>query len=131
MDHYTPKFRGKKIYHFVYHELVMAARYRGLVTYQEIAKLMDLPMSGSYMGHEVGWMLGEISEDEIAHGRPMLSALAVGVSGEPGEGFYVLAKEMGRLHDDTKEARQKFWEQEKRAVYEEWKIILTPKPTKQ
>jgi hypothetical protein len=63
---------------------------------------MGLPMKGNYMQHEVGWMLGEISEDEIANERLMLSALAVGVSGVPGEGFYNLAKELGRLHDDSK-----------------------------
>jgi hypothetical protein len=120
----TGHYRGKTIYYIVYHELIMAARHRGNVTYQEIAKLMGLPMSGNYMGSELGWILGEISEDEIANGRPMLSALAVGVSGEPGDGFYTWAKNLGRLKDDSKEARQQFWEQEKRAVYEAWKVEL-------
>jgi hypothetical protein len=103
----------------------MAARYRGLITYQEIARLMGLPMTGNYMGHEIGEILGEISEDEIANGRPMLSALAVGVSGEPGDGFYTWAKQLGRLHDDTKEGRQRFWEQERLAVYEAWKVDIS------
>ena len=119
------KYRGQKIYHFVYHELIMAARYHGVITYQEIARLMGLPMSGNYMGKELGEILGEISEDEIVNKRPMLSALAVGVSGEPGDGFYNLAKELGRLHDDSKEGRQRFWEQEKQAVYEAWKIDIS------
>ena len=124
MEPYPVRYRGKTIYHFVFHELVMAARYRGLVTYQEIAKMIGLPMSGSYMGHEVGWILGEISEDEIANGRPMLSALAVGVSGEPGDGFYNFAKELGRLQEDSKEARRQFWEEEKKAVYDAWKVDI-------
>jgi hypothetical protein len=118
------RYRHQKIYHFVYHELVMAARYRGVVTYQELAKLMGLPMSGNYMSMEIGHILGEISDDEVAYGRPMLSALAVGVSGEPGDGFFNLAKELDRLQDDSKEARQRFWEQEKQAVYEAWKVEL-------
>jgi hypothetical protein len=116
------KYRGQKIYHIVYHELIMAARYHGVVTYQEIARLMGLPLSGNHMGHELGWILGEISEDEVANGRPMLSALAVGVSGEPGDGFYTWAKDLKRLLDDSKEGRQQFWEQEKQAVYETWKV---------
>ena len=125
MPHYTCKYQGQKIYHFVYHELVMAARYRGLVTYQEIAKLMGLLLTGGHMAREVGQILGEISQDEIANGRTMLSAIVVGVSGEPGDGFYNLAKELGRLHSDTKEARLLFWEQEKQAVYDAWKIDIT------
>ena len=49
------------------------------------------------MGREVGHVLGEIVEDEVAADRPMLSAVAVGVSGLPGPGFYSLAQELGRL----------------------------------
>lgn len=118
------RYRPNKIYHFVYHELIMAARYRGVVTYQELAKLMGLPLKGSHMGKEIGYILGEISEDEASYGRPMLSVLAVSVSGEPGEGFYKLATEWGRLKEDTIEAKRAFWEQEKAAVYETWRIDL-------
>lgn len=118
------KYRGKKIYHIIYSELITAARYRGTVTYQEIARLMGLPLSGNYMGLEVGHILGEISEDEHAQGRPMLSAVAVGVSGEPGEGFYGLAKELSKLKDDSTEGRRRFWEAEKAAVYKAWKKVL-------
>ena len=122
--HSTPKYRGTKIFQIIYHELINASRYRGVITYQEIAKLMGLPMTGNYMGHEIGFMLSEISEDEVHYGRPMLSALAVGVSGEPGEGFYAWAKEMGRLKDDSSEGHREFWVEEKRKVYEEWKDVI-------
>ena len=44
---------------------------------------MGLPLQGGYMGAEVGRMLGEIAEDEIRHGRPMLTAIVVGTSGSP------------------------------------------------
>jgi len=37
------KYRGTKLYHLVFNELITAARYRGTVTYQEIAKMMGLP----------------------------------------------------------------------------------------
>ena len=61
----TGKYRGQKIYHIVYHELIMAARYHGVITYQEIARLMGLPKSGNFMGKELGEILGEISADEV------------------------------------------------------------------
>jgi len=39
------------------------------------------------MGREVGEMIGEISREEVQNGRPMLSAIVVGTSGVPGDGF--------------------------------------------
>jgi len=114
------KYRGTKTYHRVYCELITAARYRGTVTYQKIAQLMGLPTVGGYMAKQVGHVLGEISEDEHLQGRPMLSAVAVGVSGEPGNGFYLLARDLKKLKDDSAEARKLFWESEKIAIYEEW-----------
>ncbi len=85
------RYRGTKEYHLVYGELITAARYRGTVTYQELAALMRLPLQGSYMGAEVGHVIGEISEDETLQGRPMLSALVVSATnGSPGPGFFGL-----------------------------------------
>lgn len=118
------KYRGTKAYHLVYNELIVAARYRGTVTYQEVAKIMGLALIGSHMGREVGQMLGEISEDEHLQGRPMLSAVAVGVSGEPGEGFYILARGLGKLNDDSADEKRRFWATEKAAVYKVWQKVL-------
>ena len=78
----SDKYRGTTKYFHVLAELVRAAQYQGLTTYQDIALLMDLPQSGSHMGKEIGWILGEISEDEVRAGRPMLSSVAVGVKRE-------------------------------------------------
>ncbi len=111
-------FRGSKEYHFVHAELVTAARYRGAITYQEIAKLMGLPMQGNYMGSQIGHILGEISEDEVEAGRPMLSAIAVSVKGSPGPGFFVLARDLGKFQGISSEDENAFWEQEKGAVYD-------------
>lgn len=115
------KYRGTKEYALVYCELIIAAKYRGTVTYQEIAKMMGIPLSGNNMSRQVGQILGEISEDEVANGRPMLSVIAVGVNGLPGAGFYSLARGLGRLTDQSEE---EFWEAEKKAVYEAWKVRL-------
>ena len=117
----SDKYRGKKEYFLVYSELIRAARYRGTATYQAIAELMGLPLRGSYMGRETGHILGEIAEDECRYGRPLLSAIAVGVSGSPGPGFYSLARELGKLQEDSKEAESRFWEEETAAVYETWR----------
>jgi hypothetical protein len=118
---YPTKYRGSKEYLLVYCELIRAARYKGTTTYQAVADIMGLPLQGNYMGAEVGHMLGEISQDELDHGRPMLGALAVGVRGSPGRGFFNLARECGKLQGDSKEEEQRFWEGEKAAVYAMWR----------
>src|SRR5690606_14264807 len=97
---------------------------RGLVTYQELADLVGLPLQGSHMGRELGMYLGTISENEVKHQRPMLSAITVNVEGSPGPGFYGLAKEYGLLTDDSREGQQRFWEAENARVYETWRRKL-------
>jgi hypothetical protein len=115
------KYRGSKEYHLVYSELVQAAQYRGITTYQAIAQLMGLPLTGNYMASETGRVLGEISEDELNQGRPLLSTLAVGASGLPGQGFFRLAEGLGKLPvDATEEEKQLFWERERDGLYETW-----------
>ena len=122
MSKVKDKYRGTKKYFHVIAELVRAAQYRGLTTYQDIALIMGLPLRGSHMGREVGHILGEISEDEVVAGRPMLSAVAVGVDGKAGSGFFVLAKDLGRFPINQNEAT--FWEQERQAVYSSWRRQL-------
>lgn len=76
------------------------------------------------MGKELGHYTGEISEKEAEHGRPMLSAIVVGVSGKPGGGFFGKAKELGRFTSDDPAAQDAFWHAEQKAVYETWKKAL-------
>ncbi|RMF72362.1 MAG: hypothetical protein D6738_11410 [Acidobacteria bacterium] len=116
------KYRGQPVYHRVMRELVLAAEYRGLTTYQDIAVIMGLPQQGSHMGRETGHLLGEISEDEVLAGRPMLSAVAVGASGKPGAGFFEFARKLGRLEPGMDELE--YWERERQAVYEVWRRPL-------
>jgi len=118
------KYRGTKEYHIVFSELSIAARYRGIVTYQEIARIIGLPITGSHMGKEIGLMLGAISEDEANNGRPMLSAIAVSARGMPGSGFFALARDLGKLKGMSNQGMKRFWEEEKAAVYETWKVEL-------
>ena len=116
------KYRGSTTYMRVLQDLVRAAEYSGLTTYQHIAAIMGLPMSGNLLGNEAGQMLNEISEDEVGAGRPMLSAVAVGVSGRPGDGFFVLARELGKLQSNEDE--HAFWQRERQAAYEAWRRPL-------
>jgi hypothetical protein len=92
-----PKYRGTPMYFHVMAELVRAAQYRGVTTHQDIAAIMGLRVIGSYMGRETGYILGEISEDEVNANRPMLSAVAVGVNGKPGPGFFSFAQQLSLL----------------------------------
>jgi hypothetical protein len=119
----TNKYRGTTDYIRVLAELVHAAEYRGVTTYQDIAVIMGLPLQGSHMGKEIGHILGEISEDEVSAGRPMLSAAAVSVTGKAGPGFFALAKDFGRFNGDPAD-EENFWRKELQAVYETWKRPL-------
>lgn len=119
-----PKYRGKKEYLLVLAELITAARYKGRVTYQEIAKLIGFPLEGNYMGAEIGHLLGEISEDEVKNGRPMLSAIVVNTTGRPGPGFFDLARYLKRLTGTSSEEEHRFWERELSAVHDAWHVIL-------
>ncbi len=116
------KYRGTTTYVHVLSELVRAAQYRGVTTYQDLAVIMGLPLRGSHLGAETGRVLGEICEDEVAAGRPMLSAVAVAVNGSPGPGFFNLARDLDRLTPDEDETA--FWEREREAVYGAWKRPL-------
>jgi hypothetical protein len=118
MGKVADKYRSSGQYFIIFNELVAAARHRGTATYQELADLIGLPVTGAYMGSEVGQVLAEISEDECGRNRPMLSAVAVSTNGKPGSGFYELARKLGKLEGGEPEDR--FWEAEKQKVYERW-----------
>lgn len=113
------KYRGTTKYSLVFAELVRAAQDRGVTTYQDIAVIIGLRLKGSHMAGETGYVLGEISEDEVQAGRPMLSAVAVSIKGRPGPGFYDLAHKLSRL--PSKDEDLEFWEKERQAVYETWR----------
>lgn len=79
---------------------------------------MGLPTSGNHMSRETGEILGAISTDEVAAGRPMLSAVVVDVKGHVGSGFYKLAKSLGRMDQSADELA--FLASERQAVYAAW-----------
>ena len=107
-------------YHLIYSELIQAARHRGTVTYQELALVVGLPLTGNYMGKRLGEILGAISQNEYLENRPMLSALGVTTNGKPGGGFFKLAHEFGLIDSDDSERHHAFWETQVRQCYEIW-----------
>jgi hypothetical protein len=122
------KIAQSKEYFIVYGILIDAAKHQGFATYQEIAQAIGLPTAGSYMGVKLGGLLGTISENESKQGRPMLSAIAIGVNGKPGEGFYPWAKKLGYLKEGDDE--QAFWQDECKKIYKEWKTPYRKSNTK-
>lgn len=115
------EYKGTREYYLIFSELINAARYRGTVTYQELAELIDLPTEGNYMGKELGRYLGSISTEEVEHGRPMLSAIAVTTSGKPSSGFFELARQCGKLNSDHHTEEDRFVREETAKVYQTWK----------
>lgn len=115
------KYRGSKEYLQVYAELILTARSQGLVRYVRVAELIGIHTPGHHMAKEVGQVLGEVSEDEVRAGRPMLSAVAVAEDGRPGNGFYNLAQELDLLSRDAAADREEFWQEQRRRVYDTWR----------
>lgn len=113
-------WKNTKEYFIAYSILINAAQHHGVTTYQEIAQACGLPTTGAYMGKSVGDILGAISQNEIEHDRPFLSAIAVDVHGFPGEGLFTWAKELGAMSED--EDTNSFFVKEKERIYGEWKI---------
>lgn len=97
--------------------LCRVAAKRAMIAYSELSSEVrsiriepfGLPMSE---------MLGEISEEEDAAGRGLLTVIVVHKSGdmEPGVGFYDLAAKLGR---DTSD-RLRLWVSELHKVHDYW-----------
>lgn len=115
------KYRGTREYFLVHRELVNAAQYRGTVTYTEVARILGISQAGHHMARQVGEVLGEISEDELRCGRPMLSALAVGATGEISDGFYQWAVTLGALQDASQQGKERFLSSTRKDLYETWR----------
>ena len=97
--------------------LIARAKLRGMMPYSEIAtniKAVQLQAHDKRLFD----LLGELSEEEHAEGRGMISAMVVHKTGdmEPGEGFFELAVKLG---SDTSD-KTKFWVEELKKIYAYW-----------
>jgi len=67
--------------------------------------------------HAFHYLLFEVSKDEDAAGRGLLSALVVNKeNGIPGQGFFDVARELGRDVTD----RVRLWTEEIKFVFSKW-----------
>ena len=107
----------------IYNRLLELARAGRLTTYSDIAPLADLSMSSELDRDRISELLGEILRDEVAHNRPLLTAIVVhrGNDNNPGEGFFAIATELGR-YDGSRDqlARLEFWVRQVQEVNTYW-----------
>lgn len=97
--------------------MVTRAKLRGMIPYSDLAKKIKSIKLGVY-DQRFFHFLGEISQEEDAAGRGMLTVLVVHKSGDmqPGPGFYELASYLGR---DTRDLL-KCWIEELHRVHAVW-----------
>jgi len=93
------------------------AHRRGLITYGDLARrITAYPLEAHNFA--LHWIIGELSKDEYANNRGMISALVVHKYGdmEPGGGFYDLAHDLGIKTRD----RLVLWVEEVKKVHAVW-----------
>lgn len=110
----------------VHQRLIQAAKTEDeFVEYPEIISLAGLNrFKGEALGGELGHLFYDIIQQDWAEdkNRPMLSAVAISSSsGGPGDGFYRLAREIGRLKSKTEADELTFWIQELAALRKYWR----------
>ena len=97
--------------------LTARAKVRGMIPYSDLAKAITA-ISLDAHDQRLFHLLGEISSEEDARGRGMLSVIVVHKFGDmqPGPGFFELAKKLGRDTSDI----LKCWVEELRKVHAVW-----------
>lgn len=97
--------------------LAERARLRGMIPYSELAERMT-SLSLQPDSYALAAMLGEISAEEDAAGRGMLTVIVVHKDGDmqPGPGFFELARELGRDTTDV----DRCWIDELHTVHRVW-----------
>lgn len=97
--------------------MITRARMRGMIAYSDLSKKIKSIKLGAY-DQRFFHFLGEISQEEDAAGRGMLTVLVVHKSGDmqPGPGFYELASHLRR---DTRDLL-KCWIDELHRVHAVW-----------
>lgn len=97
--------------------LIKRAKVRGMMPYSElVAEVRTISLKPE--SYALAAMLGEISSEEDAAGRGMLTVIVVHKSGDmqPGPGFFELARELGRDTSDI----LRCWVDELKRVHAYW-----------
>ena len=99
--------------------MIQRAKVRGMITYSDLVTQIS---AVRFEAHDLRLfhLLGEISEEEEAAGRGMLSVVVVHKRGDmqPGPGFFVLGEHLGY---DTKDLLQ-FWIAQLKKVHAFWSL---------
>ena len=97
--------------------MIERARLRGMIPYSDLCHQVRAITLEPH-SYALAAMLGEISADEDAAGRGMLTVIVVHKDGdmEPGPGFFELAKELGRDTSDI----LRCWVEELKTVHRVW-----------
>ena len=99
-------------------KIIDAARAQRTINYGDIAPLLGLDMGDPADRVRIGHILGEISKEEHAAGRPMLSVVVtLKGEGRPGHGFFELALELGLTKGADEET---FFIRELTRVFQYW-----------
>ena len=102
----------------LYQKLIETAKNRQTITYGEALSMFNMNTSSPAHRSMIGWMLAEISKQEVKEGRPMLSVLVVlPETGIPDVDSFALASELG-LHKSGDD--QGFFEGELKRVFAYW-----------
>ena len=106
----SAKAEGKSI-------LAKAAKSRQMIPYSDFVNQIHA-IRLKHNDERLAYFLGEISKEESAAGRGMLTALVVHKHGDyqPGPGFFDLAKKLGRDTSDI----VKCWIEEVKLVFAAW-----------
>jgi molybdopterin synthase catalytic subunit len=97
--------------------LVERAKVRGMIPYSELAgKIQAIHLEAH--DQRLFDLIGQVSSEEDAAGRGMLSVIVVHKSGDmqPGPGFFELAKQLGRDTSDI----LRCWVDELKRVHAVW-----------
>jgi len=97
--------------------MIERAKLRGMIPYSDLCKQVTAVALETH-SYALAAMLGEISADEDAADRGMLTVIVVHKVGnmEPGPGFFELAKDLGRDTSDI----LRCWIEELKTVHRVW-----------
>lgn len=98
-------------------EMIAAAVAQGVMNYtQLVERITSISLQADDL--RLAFLLDEISREENLAGRGMLTAVVVRKSnGQPGKGFFRLAKQLGR----NTSCEATFWIEELKMVHKSWK----------
>ena len=104
----------------IYQEIAKVAKSGGTTYYSDIAPLVGLDMGSHPDRNRISNILDEISRNEHANGKPLLSAVVISKARKlPGQGFFTLAQNL-YLYDGNPDSELEFWVQELRRVHAHW-----------